>query len=125
MPGVLRVKVTERHGNRILLDVSGVLDLGNAVSLLHRLQGLLRMGYRRITLDLSAMTCCGTTGVAVLLSTNRQAATLGGGIRVVGLHPAALRARQLSPIGQRFPLGGSSDDASAIAPASAPAAPCG
>ncbi|MGH3344266.1 MAG: STAS domain-containing protein [Carbonactinosporaceae bacterium] len=124
MPEVLCVTVAARDANRILLTVSGVLDLGNAVSLLHRLQALLRVGYRLITLDLSSMTCCGITGIAVLLSTNRQASTLGGGVRVVGLRPAALRARELRQIGQVFPLGGT-DDAWAAASDPASSVSCG
>lgn len=73
-----------------LVRLRGDLDIATAPALRERLLALLMLhpGMKALILDLSAVSFCDASGLAVLIGTHRRAALLG-----ITLHLAAPRSR--------------------------------
>jgi anti-anti-sigma factor len=79
--------------------IGGDLDIASAPAVRERLLSLLRPGACRLVVDMSAVRYADASGLAVLASTQRRAALLGGGLRLAALRPevaAALTSTGLS-----------------------------
>ncbi|MFI8875395.1 anti-sigma factor antagonist [Streptomyces sp. NPDC055243] len=90
----VRVGVASADG-RLTVRVAGELDIASVPLLARELDRALEQPGRRILLDLSRVTFCGTAGVALLLDTRRRATAAGSHLVVERAHSAVLRPLEL------------------------------
>jgi anti-anti-sigma factor len=76
-------------GGIAIARLSGELAIASSPVLRDELLGLLRRGSSRLVLDLSAVTSCDVSGLAVLVGTSHRAQQLGGSLRLAALSPPA------------------------------------
>jgi len=76
---------TLSEGGITIAELTGELDIANGPALREQLLGLLRPGSSRLVLDLSKVSFCDATGLAVLVSTARRARLLGGFLRLAAV----------------------------------------
>ena len=123
-------------GGITIAGLSGELDIACAPALREQLLGLLGPGSSRLVIDLSKVSHCDASGLAVLIGTGRRARLLGGflrlaavspqvdqGLHITGLRPhlgvfATVQAATASPQGSR----GTKDAATAVHPIHSPVA---
>jgi len=98
-------------------ELAGELDLARAPALREQLLGLLRPGSSRLILDLSRVSFCDASGLAVLVGTGRRARLLGGFQRLAAVSPQVARVLNLTGLRRHLPV-----FATVQAAASAPAA---
>lgn len=67
---------------RTIVRLAGALDVAAAPALRERLIGLLHPGTRLLVLDLSRVSSCDSSGLAVLIGTERRARVLGIAMRL-------------------------------------------
>src|SRR6185437_10656482 len=67
--------------------LEGDLDIASVPAVRERLLSLLRPGACRLVIDMSAVRYADASGLAVLVSTQRRAVLLGGGLRLAALRP--------------------------------------
>ena len=65
-------------GGITIAELTGELDIASAPALRDQLLSLLRPGSSRLVVDLSRVSFCDASGLAVLFSTARRARLLGG-----------------------------------------------
>jgi anti-anti-sigma factor len=90
-------------GSFVVAELTGALDIANAPALRDQLLGLLRRSSSRLVLDLSKVTYCDPSGLAVLVGTGRRARLLGGSLRLAAISPQVEEALQTTGLHQ--PLG--------------------
>jgi anti-sigma B factor antagonist len=76
-------------GDVTVAELTGELDIASAPILREQLLGLLRPGSSRLVIDLSRVSFCDASGLAVLVSTGRRARLLGGFLRLAAVSPPA------------------------------------
>jgi anti-sigma B factor antagonist len=81
----------------VIIAIRGDLDIASAPTVRERLLSLLHPGACRLVIDLSAVPYADASGLAVLVSTQRRAALLGGGLRLAA--PTSKVARVLTITG--------------------------
>jgi anti-anti-sigma factor len=69
--------------------LSGELAFASSPVLRDELLGLLRRGSSRLVLDLSGVTSCDASGLAVLVGTSHRARLLGGSLSLAALSASA------------------------------------
>jgi anti-anti-sigma factor len=74
-------------GGITIAELTGELDISSAPALREQLLSLLRPGSSRLVIDLSKVSFCDATGLAVLVSTGRRARLLGGFLRLAAASP--------------------------------------
>jgi anti-anti-sigma factor len=74
-------------GSFVIAELTGELDITNSPALRDQLLGLLRRSSSRLVLDLSKVTYCDASGLAVLVGTGRRARLLGGSLRLAATSP--------------------------------------
>jgi anti-sigma B factor antagonist len=74
-------------GSLVIAELTGELDIANSPALRDQLLGLLRRSSSRLVLDLSKVTYCDASGLAVLVGTGRWARLLGGSLRLAAISP--------------------------------------
>jgi anti-sigma B factor antagonist len=89
-------------GDVTVAELTGELDIGSAPALREQLRGLLRPGFSRLVLDLSKVTFCDASGLAVLLSTGRHAGQLGGFLRLAAVSPQVGQALNITGLRQHL-----------------------
>jgi anti-sigma B factor antagonist len=89
-------------GDITVAELTGELDIGSAPALREQLRGLLRPGFSRLVLDLSQVTFCDASGLAVLLSTGRHAGQLGGFLRLAAVSPQVGQALNITGLRQHL-----------------------
>jgi anti-anti-sigma factor len=72
-----------------IAELSGELDLACAPALREQLAGLLPAGCSRLVIDLSRVSHCDASGLAVLIGIGRRARLLGGFLRLAAVSPQA------------------------------------
>ena len=77
----------QSSGGITIAELTGELDIASAAALREQLLGLLRPGSSRLVIDLSKVSFCDATGLAVLVSTARRAWLLGGFLRLAAVSP--------------------------------------
>jgi anti-anti-sigma factor len=77
-------------------ELSGELDLATAPVLREQLLGLLRPAASRLVLDLSRVTFCDASGLAVLVGASHRARVLGGFLRLAAVSPPAARVLDIT-----------------------------
>ena len=78
---------TPAAGGVTIAELSGELDIACAPALREQLLGLLRPGASRLVIDLSKVSHCDASGLAVLIGTGRRARLLGGFLRLAAVSP--------------------------------------
>ena len=73
-----------------IAELSGELDIACVPILREQLLGLLRPAAGHLVVDLSRVSFCDASGLAVLIGTGRRAALLGGVLRLVAPAPATM-----------------------------------
>ncbi|MGE5291728.1 MAG: STAS domain-containing protein, partial [Micromonosporaceae bacterium] len=84
------------HGRYTVAALGGELDIACAPTLREQLLGVLRPDANRLVIDLSHVTFCDASGLAVLVGTGRRARLLGGGLRLAAPAPAVAAALRLT-----------------------------
>jgi anti-sigma B factor antagonist len=74
-------------GDVTVAEVTGELDIASAPALREQLLSLLRPGSSRLVIDLSKVSFCDASGLAVLVNTGRRARLLGGFLRLAAVSP--------------------------------------
>lgn len=77
-------------------ELVGELDIQSVPALREELLSLLRRGPSRLVIDLSKVSFCDASGLAVLVSTGRRARLLGGFLRLTGVSPQVGRVLQMT-----------------------------
>ena len=78
---------TPAAGGVTIAELSSELDIACAPALREQLLGLLRPGSSRLVIDLSKVSHCDASGLAVLIGTGRRARLLGGFLRLAAVSP--------------------------------------
>ncbi|HEX9357316.1 MAG TPA: STAS domain-containing protein [Streptosporangiaceae bacterium] len=79
-----------------IAELAGQLDLTGVSALREQLLGLLRPDAGRLVLDLSRVTFCDASGLAVLIGTSHRARRLGGFLRLAAVSPQVDRVLDLT-----------------------------
>lgn len=69
-----------------IAELSGELEMRSSPALRDQLLGVLRRS-NRLVIDLSEVTCCDASGLAVLVGTRSRAVLLGGWARLAAVSP--------------------------------------
>jgi anti-anti-sigma factor len=80
----LRARIEDRIS---IAELAGELDIASAPDLRERLLALLRPTSGRLVIDLSRVSFCDASGLAVLIGTGRRARLLGGFLRLAAVSP--------------------------------------
>jgi len=99
-PATLTV-VTAADG-AVIVALGGDLDVASAPAVRERLLGLLRPDACRLVIDMSAVRYADASGLAVLVSTQRRAVLLGGGLRLAALKPEVARVLAVTGLSRHF-----------------------
>lgn len=79
-----------------IAELTGELDIASAPTLREQLLSLLRPGTSRLVIDLSKVSFCDASGLAVLVSTARRARLLGGFLRLAAVSPQTGRVLHIT-----------------------------
>lgn len=102
LPG-LRLSVRDQGGCTIAA-VSGEIDIASAPILRERLLDLLQPHASQIIVDLSGVTFCDASALAVLVGVGRRAGLLGGVLRLAAPTPLVSRLLRLTGLQSRFEI---------------------
>jgi anti-sigma B factor antagonist len=89
-------------GGVTIAELSGELDIAGAPALREQLLGLLRPGSSRLVIDLSKVSHCDASGLAVLIGTGRRARLLGGFLRLAAVSPQVDQGLQTTGLRQHL-----------------------
>jgi anti-sigma B factor antagonist len=87
-----------------IVTISGDIDIASVPALREQLLGLLRPGASRLVIDLSGVTFCDASGLAVLVGVARRADLLGGVLRLVAPAPLMAKVLRLTGLHSRFEI---------------------
>jgi len=85
---------TRTQDGYTIAELSGELDIACVPTLRERLLGVLRPDAGHLVVDLSRVTFCDASGLAVLIGIGRRAALLGGVLRLVAPAPSVMAVLQ-------------------------------
>lgn len=100
-PGEL-VFAARTEDGYVIASLGGELDVACTAVLRERLAGLLRPRGSELVIDLSKVSFCDSSGLAVLVGTGRRARALGGALRLAAPAPAVASALRLSGLLRQF-----------------------
>jgi anti-sigma B factor antagonist len=83
-------------GGITIAELTGELDIASAPALRDQLLGLLRPGSSQLVIDLSRVSFCDASGLAVLVNTARHARLLGGLLHLAAVSPQADRVLNIT-----------------------------
>jgi anti-sigma B factor antagonist len=83
-------------GGITIAGLAGELDIAGAPALREQLLSLLWPGSSRLVIDLSDVSFCDASGLAVLVSTARRARLLGGFLHLAAVSPQAARVLEIT-----------------------------
>jgi anti-anti-sigma factor len=90
--------------NCTIATISGDLDIASGPALREELFHLLGTEVNRIVVDLSAVTFCDSSGLAVLIGVGRRAWLLGGWLRLAAPAPPVTAILRLTGLDLQFEL---------------------
>jgi anti-anti-sigma factor len=90
------------HDGYTIVTISGEIDIASAPVLREQLLGLLRPGASLLVVDLSGVTFCDASGLAVLVGAARRAGLLGGVLRLAAPTPLLSTVLRLTGLDSRF-----------------------
>lgn len=99
----LTLSVRSQNGYTIAA-ISGDLDIASVPALRLQLLGLLRPDASRMVADLSGVTFCDASGLAVLIGVSRRARLLGGVLRVAAPSPPVVTVLRLTGLDRQFEI---------------------
>ena len=102
-PPALALSVRRIDGYAIV-TISGEIDIARAPALREQLIGLLRPGASRLVVDLSGVTFCDASGLAVLVGVARRIGLLGGVLRLAAPTPLVSTVLRLTGLDSRFEI---------------------
>ncbi|MET8123286.1 STAS domain-containing protein [Micromonospora sp. NPDC005189] len=94
------VSHVERDGGGACLRLAGELDLSTAPDLTAAIDGLIAVGETRVLLDLTDLTFCDSTGMAVFVRGDNRAAADGGWLRLTGANGRVERVLQVTGLAE-------------------------
>jgi anti-anti-sigma factor len=103
-------------GGIAIAELSGRLTATCSPVLRDQLLGLLRRSSSRLVIDLSRVTDCDVSGLAVLVSTKRRARLLGGSLRLAAVPPPVDKALHVTGLHRHFDVFGTVQAATASPP---------
>lgn len=83
-------------GDVTIAELTGELDIASAPALREQLLGLLRPGSSQLVVDLSKVSFCDASGLAVLVGAGRRARLLGGYLRLAAVSPQVGQALRIT-----------------------------
>ena len=92
------------QGRYTIATISDEIDIASAPGLRERLMGLLRPHASQIVIDLSEVSFCEASGLAVLVGASRRAALLGGVLRLAAPTPLMSTVLRLTGLDSRFEI---------------------
>ena len=93
--GLLRTEVTETSSH-VILTLQGELDVNTAGQLRHEVMALIDVD-RRLVVDTSGLTFCGSSGIAVFVEARDEAQARGAHLHIVV--PAGALRRAVEAVG--------------------------
>ena len=87
-----------------IAELTGKLDIASAPALREQFLSLLRPGSSRLVVDLSKVTFCDASGLAVLVGIGRRARLHGGFLRLAALSPQADQALHITGLHRHLPV---------------------
>ncbi len=99
----LTLSVRSQNGYTIAV-IGGDLDMASVPALREQLLGLLRPDASRIVADLSGVTFCDASGMAVLIGVSRRAGLLGGVLRLAAPAPPVVTVLRLTGLDRQFEI---------------------
>ncbi|MFG2356424.1 STAS domain-containing protein [Streptomyces sp. NPDC048521] len=87
-----------------VLHVAGELDYDRAAALRRQVEHLVLAPGQRLTLDLSGLEFCDSTGITALLAARHHAETAGADIVLAAVPPGLLRTLTIVGLDQIFTL---------------------
>jgi anti-sigma B factor antagonist len=91
-------------GGITIAGLAGELDIASAPALREQLLSLLRPGSSRLVIDLSKVSICDASGLAVLVGVSRRARLLGGFLRLAAVSPQADRILHVTGLHRHLPV---------------------
>jgi anti-sigma B factor antagonist len=95
---------TRTVGGMTIAELAGELDIASAPALREQLLSLLRPGSSRLVIDLSKVSICDASGLAVLVGIGRRARLLGGFLRLAAVSPQADRVLHITGLQRHLPM---------------------
>jgi anti-sigma B factor antagonist len=99
----LTLSVRSQNGYTIAA-ISGDLDIASVPALREQLLGLLQPHASRIVADLSGVTFCDASGLAVLIGVSRRARLLSGVLRLAAPSPPVVTVLRLTGLDRQFEI---------------------
>lgn len=99
----VELTTTECDG-RTVVALRGELDIASAPVLREQLLGLLGVHASRLVIDLSRVSYCDASGLAVLVGTARRAGLLGGVLRLAAPAPSVAVALRIGGLDRHFDI---------------------
>jgi len=87
-----------------IAELAGELDIASAPGLREQLLSLLRPGSSQLLIDLSKVSLCDASGLAVLVGIGRRARLLGGFLRLAAVSHQADRVLHITGLHRHLPL---------------------
>lgn len=103
VPPAPAISVRGQDGYTIV-TISGELDIASVPVLREQLLGLLRPGTSQLVVDLSGVTFCDASGLAMLVGVARRADLLGGVLRLAAPTPLMSTVLRLTGLDSRFDI---------------------
>jgi anti-sigma B factor antagonist len=92
------------EGGFTIVTISGDIDLASVPMLREQLLAKLQPQASRIIIDLSGVTFCDASGLAVLVAASRQAGMLAGVVRLAALAPLTATVLRVTGLDSRFEI---------------------
>jgi anti-anti-sigma factor len=94
-----------------IASLEGELDIATTPALRDRLLGVFRPGVRLLVIDLSGLSFCDVSALAVLIATQRRARRLGITVRLAAPCPQVTKLLRITGLDQCFTICATLDDA--------------
>ena len=104
-----------------ITELAGELDIASVPALREQLRGLLRPGSSRLFIDLSKVSLCDASGLAVLVGISHRARLLGGFLRLAAVSPQADQVLQITGLHRHLPISPPSTQPRPVPPTPSPA----
>lgn len=95
---------TRTVGGITIVDLAGELGIASVPALREQLRSLLRPGSSRLFVDLSKVSLCDASGLAVLIGIGNRARLLGGFLRLTAVSPQADRVLNITGLHRHLPI---------------------